>query len=236
MSDLGAELFEVPVAYASEAFSPDALGRFDEASLPPELARAVPKRRLEFLAGRRCARTALRELAPDLAEAPIAIGERGSPVWPAGLRGSITHTHGFAAAVVVRAETVLGIGLDTERLITSARAEGVAGLVANPRELERLEATGLDRATLLTLVFSAKESLFKCLYPRVGRYFDFKEATVEAVALSSRSFTLVLETELGGLARGARLEGRFAQADDLLHPGITLPERTLARYGVPVRP
>ncbi|MEL1221549.1 4'-phosphopantetheinyl transferase superfamily protein, partial [Aeromonas hydrophila] len=55
-------------------------------------------------------------------------------------------------------------------------------------------AVGLSRAEALTLIFSAKESLFKALYPRVGRYFDF----LDARWLTMTEQTLTLEL-VGGL-------------------------------------
>jgi enterobactin synthetase component D len=229
----GRELFELPVGYACVAFSAGDQARFAAEPLPAQLERAVPKRRVEFLAGRHCARAALRQLAPELAEAPLAIGPHRAPVWPPGVHGAITHTHGFAAAAVVRAEVAVGVGLDAEQLLTPPRAEGLAGMLANPGELAALQASGLDPSTLLTLVFSAKESLFKCLWPRVGRYFDFLDATVVRVEPSRHAFTIALETEVGGLPRGARLEGRFGLAGGLLHTGLALSVDALAGLAGP---
>jgi 4'-phosphopantetheinyl transferase EntD len=48
----------------------------------------------------------------------------------------------------------------------------------------------------LTLIFSAKESLFKALYPTVHRYFDFIDAEVATLDLHAASLTLCLNTSL----------------------------------------
>ncbi|HDX8597363.1 TPA: 4'-phosphopantetheinyl transferase superfamily protein, partial [Aeromonas dhakensis] len=70
--------------------------------------------------------------------------------------------------------------------------------IASGEEWGRLAAAartvGLGRAEALTLIFSAKESLFKALYPRVGRYFDF----LDARWLTMTEQTLTLEL-VGGL-------------------------------------
>ncbi|WP_244081513.1 4'-phosphopantetheinyl transferase superfamily protein, partial [Aeromonas caviae] len=62
----------------------------------------------------------------------------------------------------------------------------------------RLEAGAHDAqlslAEGLTLVFSAKESLFKGLYSRVGRYFDFLDA--RWLALTAQTLTLELKCPL----------------------------------------
>ncbi|MGL6523541.1 4'-phosphopantetheinyl transferase superfamily protein, partial [Aeromonas dhakensis] len=51
-----------------------------------------------------------------------------------------------------------------------------------------------SRAEALTLIFSAKESLFKALYPRVGRYFDFLDA--RWLAMTEQTLTLELVDSL----------------------------------------
>ena len=42
------------------------------------------------------------------------------------------------------------------------------------------------------VVFSAKETLFKCLYAEVGRYFDFRDALVDALDAASGRFNVRL--------------------------------------------
>jgi enterobactin synthetase component D len=216
------ELFPSFVSYESVRFAPGDEDRFAVIDLPPELARAVPKRRLEFLAGRTCATRALGRLAPRLLEEPVPVGADRAPVWPAGIVGSITHAEGFAAAAVARSTDARGLGLDSERLVTAAAMEAVAAQAVTREELGALARAGSSEAMLLTLMFSAKESLFKCLYPLVGRYFDFRDATVVDVSEGEHSFTVELRIPLGGLAAGTRLAGRFAIADGLVHTGIVL--------------
>ena len=62
-------------------------------------------------------------------------------------------------------------------------------------ELETLHVAHGDWTPerLLTLVFSAKESLFKCLYPRVQEFFGFAAARV--IALDRVRHTLVIQLE-----------------------------------------
>ncbi|MFJ1829925.1 4'-phosphopantetheinyl transferase, partial [Streptomyces sp. NPDC088178] len=94
----------------------EALSDPPDASLFPgeeELIRnAVESRRKEFITARWCARRALGELG--LAPVPILKGERGAPIWPRGVVGSMTHCVGYRAAVVARRADVLTVGIDAE--------------------------------------------------------------------------------------------------------------------------
>src|SRR4051812_19673514 len=62
------------------------------------VASASDKRRRDFALGRACAHQALAALGFD--DGAIAIRQNGAPLWPTGVLGSITHTHGYAAALV----------------------------------------------------------------------------------------------------------------------------------------
>jgi len=137
-----------------------------------DLPRAVAKRRNERAFGRACARTALGELG--IAASPIAVGAGGEPQWPAGISGSITHTDDHAAAAVVRGVTALGI--DLESLAHTARVPDLLTTVALASE----------RAHPAALLFSAKESVYKCLY--AGRFLDFHDVEL---AIEPGTFTVV---------------------------------------------
>ncbi|MCY1408681.1 hypothetical protein D9M71_240080 [compost metagenome] len=138
----------------------------------PSLQRSVAKRQAEFLAGRVCAREALRQL-DGRAYAP-ATGEDRAPIWPADICGSITHGTGWAAAIVAPKSTHRGLGLDMETLLSEERATRLAGEILIPDELQRMAQ---DRVALtVTLTFSLKESLFKALYPIVQQRFYFEHA------------------------------------------------------------
>jgi enterobactin synthetase component D len=163
--------------------------------LPPQLARAVPKRRHEFLAGRLCARRALRQAGYAL-EATIAIGERRAPVWPPGFVGSIAHGHGKAWAVVAAKGRYRGLGIDLEEIVAPALAQKMASTVLRPGERERALPAGLSEAPFLSLVFSAKESLFKCLHPIALARFGFQDAEVVHLDVEASALRLSLRTAL----------------------------------------
>ena len=139
-------------------------------------ARTVDSRRLGFALGRAAARRALAGLGIE--PAPILRGASGEPLWPEGIVGSITHAAGRALAAVARREDSGGIGLDLEH--RDRFFPELAASVAFGEELERLEGLPPDRGIPATLeVFSAKESIFKAFFPRVGRFFGFHAAQIE---------------------------------------------------------
>ena len=153
------------------------------------VARAVAKRQRTFAAGRACAR---RALGLDVA---IEVGAGGAPIWPAGFVGSITHTDDDAAAVASRA--MRAIGIDLESFAHAARVPDLIATVATPRDT----LPAHDRVA--ALVFSAKESIYKCLYPLGGHMIDFSDVDV---AFGDGTFS-VLRAE-GYDVTG--VEGRFA--------------------------
>ena len=63
------------------------------------VSHAVDSRKSEFGDARWCAHQALREMNRDTGQ-PILRGDRGMPLWPSSVSGSLTHTKGLRAAVV----------------------------------------------------------------------------------------------------------------------------------------
>lgn len=167
----------------------------DTASLPASLINAVPKRQIEFAAGRWCARQALRQLGYcDSAE--IGIGEHRSPIWPQGFIGSISHSQGLALAVVGHSALFDAVGIDLEAILPQTSARSVSSHLACASELALGEMHGLPFAVWVSLLFSAKESLFKALYPAVGRYFHFHDAQADGLNLRQRRLSLRLSQHL----------------------------------------
>ncbi|MEI8254672.1 MAG: 4'-phosphopantetheinyl transferase superfamily protein [Deltaproteobacteria bacterium] len=218
------------VAHALRLSAPTAamLDRFHGVVVPEALAGAVLKRRVEFAAGRFCAREALRVCEPSLGGVHVGIGENREPRWPAGVVGAISHTTGYVAAAVARSEHVGGLGLDLERWMDSDAPERIGSMIVVDDELERLGAqTGWTESEVLTLVFSAKESVYKCLYPEVLRYFGFHCARVETIDLARGAFVARLTERLtDGLPAGLRLEGRFERREEVVVTALaTAPRR-----------
>lgn len=129
---------------------------------------AVAKRRREFAWGRHCARTALETLG--WGQPSIPVGRDREPVWPAGVVGSITHCDGLCLAAVAPARELTGLGLDAE--IATDVGDELLPLVATPGERAWLARAPRE---LLAVVFSAKESVFKCLFPTWRLMLEFRD-------------------------------------------------------------
>lgn len=193
------------------------LSELDGIPLPEALATAVAKRRLEYLAGRYCARAALRDCAHALADEPVAQGENREPLWPLGVSGSIAHTTGYVVAAVTTSGGVRALGVDVERWMDDDAPRRIGAHITIEGELAALcERSGWPSERVLTLVFSAKETLYKCLYPEVQRYFGFHEARVEAFEPERGAFVISLLNDLEHLPAGLSFEGRFAILDEIV--------------------
>ncbi len=182
-------------------------------ALPEHLARAVPKRRAEYLAGRVLARQLLEPLG--FADFTLARGEDRAPQWPPGIAGALSHNSDTALCAVHRESGLGGVGLDVETLLSDVRAEELWGAIVSPAERETLLREALPFNELLTLTFSAKESLFKALYSQVRCYFDFLDAHMVAVDTQRQTFVLaLLKTLTPNCSAGRRFNGRFWREGD----------------------
>jgi 4'-phosphopantetheinyl transferase EntD len=142
-----------------------------------DVARAVPKRIAEFAAGRACARAALAEFG--VREFALRAAPDRQPLWPAGFIGSITHTTGFCAAAVAPRASILAIGLDTE--IVGAPTQDIWPTISRSEELAWVRSLPAgEQPAAVTLLFAAKEAVYKCQYPLVGEWLDFHDLRVEA--------------------------------------------------------
>lgn len=138
----------------------------------------VPARREAFARGRAAAHAALRSLRLD--HGPILTGPSREPLWPKGATGAISHAAGFGVALVAPTADTDGVGIDLEQLCLTP---ALWDQVPRPEEriwLERLKPA--ERETALVALFSAKESVFKAFFPRLGFFFGFDKATLSPTA------------------------------------------------------
>lgn len=145
-----------------------------EELFPEELeyiAGAVEKRRRDFVVARYCARRALSSLGIE--REPMVPGHKGEPRWPSTVVGSITHTKGLTAAAVTRSSSILGLGIDAEPEISlSSRT---MDRIADVRQLPQLGFLGPSGGIFM---FSAKESVFKALFPVYRDWIGFEDLSV----------------------------------------------------------
>lgn len=198
------------------AVAAESVGELPEAGqgLFPAEERAVrtagPRRRAEFAAGRRCARTALAGLG--VSAAPILPGPAGEPQWPVGVVGSITHCPGYRACAVARAADLTAIGIDAEpdEELPGGLIEAVA--TAPERAWIRRQAAAGSAVRWARLVFSAKEAAGKAWYPLTGQWPDRGDLAVSATAAG----TLTVRLPSAGPGLPGTMTGRWLARDGLI--------------------
>ncbi|MGX9838472.1 enterobactin synthase subunit EntD [Enterobacter dykesii] len=163
-----------------------------------ELANAGRKRKAEHLAGRIAAAHALGVINE---RAIPGIGPSGEPLWPKGVSGSITHSGTQAMAVVVRHQDAL-VGIDCEAILPDREAREIQDGIVDAQEAMCLTHSGYSFALALTLAFSAKESLFKALFPKANTFMGFEWARV--TELTEKTITLALSRPAGEYPEGKR--------------------------------
>ena len=169
--------------------------------------RAVAHRRREFEMGRQCARRALHRLG--VTQFPLLIGHSREPLWPHGIVGSITHTDIFCGAVVGSTALFRGVGIDAEPAEpVEAR---LAQRIATEHEITRLRL--FEPALSATLLFSAKESIYKCQFQCTNTWLNFRDVAVEVEA--DGTFAASLLVDAGSIAKGTIIPGRWLHEGQL---------------------
>ncbi len=185
------------------------------------VSRAVPKRVQEFAAGRLCARRALAEFG--IVDFPLTTAEDRRPIWPDSIVGSITHTAGFAAAVVAERRSAAALGIDSE--VVGDVGADLWPSICVPAETAWIESLPpTERAAAATLIFSAKEAFYKCQYPLVGERLNFHDVRVEAqCGASGGTFRIHAARSIALHACAALpVQGRYSYHGGLVTAGMGL--------------
>ncbi|RPA19524.1 4'-phosphopantetheinyl transferase [Gordonia sp. OPL2] len=186
------------------------------------IERAVDKRRREFVTARHCARKAMSQLGIE--PTPIMRGERGMPLWPERVVGSLTHCDGYRAAVVAYSLQVRSLGIDAEP--HDRLPDGVLEHTSIDAEREVL-ATRPDGLHWDRLLFCAKEATYKAWFPVTQRWLGFEDAhiTFDQTSPTGGSFTsriLIDGAAIDGGSPLTELTGRWLVDRGLITTTITL--------------
>lgn len=187
------------------------------------IARAVEKRRREFTSARHCAREAMRRLGVD--PAPVLRGERGAPIWPRGVVGSLTHCDGYRGAVLGYALQVRSLGIDAEP--HDVLPDGVLDSVSIEEERRWLAGTGGDDVHWDRVLFCAKEATYKAWFPLTGRWLGFEDAHItferdDQGASGSFHSRLLVPGDTPDGPPLTSFDGRWLVADGLVLTAITV--------------
>ena len=144
-----------------------------------------PVRLREFTCGRVLGRKALKEFGTH--NVSILQNNNGLPIWPVGTTGSITHKLDFCVVAVGSTTKYRSIGIDLES--ASRFDDDTLALIATIEERlqEKLLITQ-PPGGFTNLLFSAKESVYKCLSPIIGAAkLDFLDINL-TLSPSKKSF------------------------------------------------
>lgn len=185
--------------------------------VPSGMNAPCAKRKLEFLSGRLCARRAIRSLCNS--DTHVGAADDRSPQWPTGIIGSISHTSCFATAAVASSFSLRSIGVDSETIVERDVAEIIRNdcLTSTERDyFSRLHFC--STVELLTLAFSAKEAVYKALYPLTRQFLEFQDIELKEFDASINAFQVEILRNLGSGLSVSRLGiGRFSLTSHCIH-------------------
>lgn len=139
---------------------------------------AIESRQREFYTGRQLAREGF--LLLGMSPVSVPQGPNREPIWPATIVGSISHAAAQVVLVMAKRTQYSGVGVDLEQ--KSRVEENLLGKLVTANE--QRQHGNID----YTLIFSAKESIYKLLFPIVGEYIDFLDVEVK-LCLKTNAFT-----------------------------------------------
>ena len=178
---------------------------------PSQLISSVRKRQAEFLAGRIVVKHGLELFG--LTNSSVPIGDKRAPVWPEGIIGSISHSKETAICAIADKTFFKLVGIDQEAIIDENLGD-ISDQILTSGELSVLEDADLEFNKALTITFSAKESLFKALFPLVNEYFDFSAAKVTHIDTKLCTFKIeLIETLTNHLTSGKVYTGQYSYKD-----------------------
>lgn len=182
------------------------------------VANASPERRREFATTRWCAREAMATLG--IPRQPVLTGSNRAPLWPRGIVGSLTHCRGYRAAAIARTADAAALGIDAER--HAPLPNGVAAMIARAEELRHLEHLPTGPTCWDTLLFSAKESVYKAWQPLTGYALDFLDASI-TIDPADNIFDAYLHHHHAGIdGAPSRLRGRWIVRAGLIATAVAL--------------
>ncbi len=164
---------------------------------------------------------------------PLLMASDRRPLWPDTLTGSITHTRGFCAAAVAERARLAALGLDSE--VVGSVEEHLWSAICLPQELAWLDGLPRgERTTAATLLFSAKEALYKCQYPLFAQRLDFHDVQVAPIEWGRpRGAFTVRPNRPVAIIEAARVPPvvQYVFHDEFVSTGVAMPAAALGSVG-----
>jgi 4'-phosphopantetheinyl transferase EntD len=207
ISNLITEAVPISIVTSCEAINNYADGLYQAEAL--YIRNAVSTRRMEFSTGRICARRSLSKLG--ISNCPIPIGTMREPVWPAGVTGSISHDGDHCIASAAKKKCITSLGIDLA--LAEPLNQNLIEMVCTDEEIRCIAELGDSAFSIdpYKLIFSLKESVYKCLYPIVKEIFDFQDVSISLQPTNVGAFKLLNDRLFSKL--DLNINSRFLSVD-----------------------
>lgn len=164
---------------------------------PEAIRRAATKRQAEYFAGRWLAAAALGDFGHH--NFRLLADDKRCPLWPQDMVGSISHSKAQLSCVVAKRSHYRALGIDLQAPLSPAAATKLQQRILDPNERALVAEQDLPHWQLISLCFSAKESIYKALYPIVQRYFGFASAQLYSIDPAKQQLRFTIAPELASL-------------------------------------
>ncbi|MBF0287185.1 MAG: 4'-phosphopantetheinyl transferase superfamily protein [SAR324 cluster bacterium] len=181
----------------------------------------VNQRRVEFLLGRACAHQAL--IAFQLSNSPILKDKNSAPIWPETVIGSIAHAKNKAVACAGKQTMVQGIGIDIEDLERSINLSIQRHVCVSEEKEWLAQLPSSELSKYLKIIFSAKESIFKCFFPLSNVYLHFHDAQITFTKDSSCFEFKLFKTCGPEFREGFQHQGTYQIVEDMVMTSVWVP-------------
>ena len=190
------------------------------------MRKAVEKRRREFSTGRACARRALARLG--FRNCVLTRRADGTAAWPGEVVGTISHSDVWCGSAVARQSDSEGIGLDIETI--KGINPQVTRRILTQSELAWLSGYPEDeRQTWSAVLFSAKESVYKCLFSYLNSGIQYHDARIMPAG-DGLTFTVTCSEPIAErMSAHLPLAGRYFFHEGTVFTGVDLPARKARR-------
>lgn len=150
-----------------------------------------PQRSLEYLRSRWLMRSILGKVAS------LKPTEHGNILWPENKLGSLSHKNGQIVFATCDNSNAKGIGIDLEKAMVNTK---ITSIVCNQNEKKILDTiriqSNMPAEALLAMVFSFKESIYKCIFPYGQKKFYFSDFQVNSIDFTTNKISGVLTTDV----------------------------------------
>lgn len=183
------------------------------------VAHACVSRQCEFATGRLLARSLLARIG--ITDAPVLVNDDRSPAWPSGVVGSISHAGDVCVVVLAPRGEIIGLGVDLEQ--NQPLDIDLIETICTARERDWLSrCPRSSKGSIARLIFSAKESVFKCQYPITKAQLEYEDVDIELDGRHRRFAARLRRSVRWSASHRPVLYGRICASPSWIISGATL--------------